>query len=73
MEFTLKEIKPILKYIIENNQKLQANGQFPVSVGLTSCPGVGKTSLIEQIAQELDYNYIKLNLSQITDSAEICG
>lgn len=73
MEFTLKEIKPILKYIIENNQKLQANGQFPVSVGLMSHPGVGKTSLIEQIAQELDYNYIKLNLSQITDSAEICG
>ena len=73
MELTLKEVKPILKYIVENNIKLQEKGQFPVSVGLCSDPGIGKTSIVEQLAEELDYNYIKLNLAQITDVAEICG
>lgn len=41
MEFTLKEIKPILKYIIENNQKLQANGQMPLAVNICGEAGIG--------------------------------
>lgn len=32
-----------------------------------------KTSLIEQIASEIGANYIKKNLSQISDPGEICG
>lgn len=73
MELTLGEIKPILKYIINNNRSLQERGEFPISVQLTSLPGIGKTSLIEQIASEIGANYIKKNLSQISDPGEICG
>jgi hypothetical protein len=41
MELTLGEIKPILKYIINNNKSLHERGEFPVSVQLTSLPGIG--------------------------------
>jgi len=73
MEFTLKEIKPILKYIIENNKKIQENGQFPVSICTCGESGVGKTSVMEQIANELNMQFVKLNLAQITDPSELCG
>lgn len=73
MELTLGEIKPILKYIINNNKSLQERGEFPVSVQLTSLPGIGKTSLVEQIANEIGANYIKKNLSQMSDPGELCG
>lgn len=73
MELTLGEIKPILKYIINNNRSLQERGEFPVSVQLTSLPGIGKTSLVEQIASEIGANYIKKNLSQMSDPGELCG
>lgn len=41
MEFTLKEIKPILKYIIENNKKIQENGQMPLAVNICGDAGIG--------------------------------
>ncbi len=73
MELTLKEIKPILKYIIENNKRIQEKGEFPISVNLCGDAGLGKTSIVEQIAQEMDMTYVKLNLSQVSDPAEIAG
>lgn len=73
MELTLTEIKPILKYIINNNKQLQEKGEFPVAVNLCGDAGLGKTSIIEQLAEELGVTYIKINLSQLTDPAELCG
>lgn len=73
MELTLKEIKPILKYIIENNKRIQEKGEFPISINLCGDAGLGKTSIVEQIAQEMDMTYVKLNLSQVSDPAEIAG
>ena len=70
MELTLKEIKPILKYIIENNIKLQEKGQKKVSIAIEGVAGIGKTSILEQIATELEANFIKINLAQITEPGD---
>lgn len=32
-----------------------------------------KTSMVDNLAKELDYNYIKLNLSQISDPSDLVG
>lgn len=73
MELTLGEIKPILKYIINNNRSLQERGEFPISVQLTSLPGIGKTSLIEQIASEIGANYIKKTLVKFQTQEKFAG
>lgn len=70
MELTLSEIKPILKYIIENNKKLQDEGKLPVACNIVAEPGIGKSAIVEQIANELDYNFVKLNLAQITETGD---
>lgn len=73
MELTLDEAKDILRYIINNNKTLQEKGQYPVTVSLCGDAGLGKTSICDQLAEELDTNYVKLNLSQLTDPAELVG
>lgn len=73
MELTLSEVKPIIKYIIENNKTLQEKGHHPVSINICGAAGLGKTSIMEQIASELDMPFVKINLAQISDPAELCG
>lgn len=73
MELTLDEAKDVLRYIIKNNRALQEKGQSPVSISLCGAAGIGKSQVCEQIAQEIDSNYIRLNLSQLTDPSEIVG
>lgn len=73
MEITLKEAKDILRYIIKNNSELQERGQFPVSVSLCGGCGLGKTSICDQLAQEIGANYVKLNLAMISDPSDIVG
>lgn len=73
MELTLSEVKPIIKYIIENNKILQEKGQHPASVNICGHAGLGKTMIMEQIANELEMPFVKINLSQISDPAELCG
>ena len=73
MELTLEEVRPIIKYIIKNNEDLQLNGQLPIAVNICGEAGIGKTSIIEQIAQEINANFVKLNLSQISEPSDLVG
>lgn len=73
MELTLAEVKPIIKYIINNNKELQEKGQLPIAVNICGEAGIGKTSIIEQIAQEINANFVKLNLSQISEPSDLVG
>lgn len=73
MELTPTEIKRILKYIIDNNRVLQDKGKDPIAVNIEGLAGISKTAVVEQIAKEREYNYIKLCLSQCTDTGDLIG
>ena len=73
MELTLDEVKNILRYIIKNNRTLQEKGQYPVTVSLCGNAGLGKTSICDQLAEEMDANYVKLSLSMISDPSDLVG
>ena len=73
MELTIKEIKPILKHIIENNKKLESEGKMPIACELIGAAGIAKTAIIEEVAKEYDANYVKISLSQISEIGEISG
>jgi len=65
-ELTAQEIKEQFGYIIDNNQRLVAEGKHSISIALEGESGVGKTSVLEQLAQEKNMDFLKLNLSQIS-------
>ena len=68
-----KELKQFLNHIIENNRFLQQQNKTPVSIEVIGESGIGKTSAIVQLAKELDFNFVKLNLSQIEEIGDLVG
>lgn len=69
----LEEFKEIFNYLVDNNRRLQDEGKKTSSVGLEGPAGIGKTAIVEQIAQERGMTFIKLNLSQLEEIGDLVG
>lgn len=67
-ELNSLQIKRLLNYFIENNQKLAKEGKVPISIEIEGMPGTAKTSVVKQLSKELDHHYVRLNVSEI----EVC-
>jgi len=73
VSLNVKEAKEFLRHMITNNQYLQNSGQKTVAVELISDAGIGKTSVVQQIAEEQGLNFVKLNLAQIEELGDLVG
>lgn len=67
------ELKSFLGHMISNNRHIQAEGKNPVSVEVIGESGLGKTSSIIQLTEELGLNFVKLNLAQIEELGDLVG
>ena len=67
---SMSKAKDLLNFTIANNLKLQEKGIMPIAFGLESTPGIGKTSLVEQVSEEKNMNYVKLNLGQLEEAGD---
>lgn len=72
-EITLKEFSEIFKYVIENNKRLVDEGKNPVCISATGSCGIGKTSRVADLADELGMTFIKVNLSELEEVSDLCG
>lgn len=72
-EMTLNEFKEVFTYLLDNNKRLEDQGQRPIAIGVEGPPGIGKTSLIENIAQEKGMTMCKILLSQVEEQGDITG
>ena len=67
------EIKDFLNHILKTNNELQGKGLTPVAVEVNGPAGLGKTSIISQLAKENNLNFVKLNLAQLDELADLIG
>jgi len=68
VELNSLELKETIKYMILNNRKLQVNGKNPVAVSICGPAGLGKSSVVEQLSEEIKLNHIELiNLAQLDE------
>lgn len=72
-KINLDEFKTIFHYIIDNNKRLVNEGKMPTAIALEADAGIGKTSTILQIAEEMNMGFIKLNLSQCEELGDLIG
>jgi hypothetical protein len=73
VSLNVHELKDFLKHIIDNNRYLQSSNKPMVSTEVVGDSGIGKTSAIVQLAEELDLNFVKLNLAQIEEIGDLVG
>jgi hypothetical protein len=73
ISLNVSEAKEFLTHIITNNRYLQENGKLPVATEVIGDSGIGKTSTIIQLADELNLNFVKLNLAQIEELGDLVG
>lgn len=73
VNLNIDEAKNFLSHIIKNNRFLAEQNKKPVAVEIIGDSGIGKTSMALQITEELDLNYVKLNLAQIEELGDLIG
>lgn len=70
---TLDEFKGILRYLIKNNKNMIDSGRSPIAIGIEGEAGLGKTSVLMQICDELNYGCIRLNLAELEEVSDLTG
>lgn len=70
---TLNEFKEVFTYLLDNNKELEDKGQRPIAIGIEGEAGIGKTSLIEEVAKERNMTLCKVNLSQLEEIGDLVG
>lgn len=70
---TLNEFKEVLSYLLDNNKQLEDKGLRPIAVGIEGEAGIGKTSLIEDIAKQRNMTMCKVNLAQLEEIGDLTG
>lgn len=73
IKLTAAEVEKHLTAYIANCEKLIAKGQRPTSICLEGEAGIGKTSLVRQIAEQLGYKIHVENTSAIDDLGNLVG
>ena len=69
----MKRIKTLLNHAIDTNFELEKKGLNPIAFSFQGEAGIGKTSVIRQIAQEREMTFVKLNLAQIDEAGDLAG
>lgn len=72
-EITLKEFAEIFKFIIENNRTLEDAGRHPICVAAEGACGLGKTTAIQELADEIGATFVKINLSELEEVSDLTG
>ena len=73
IQLNVDELKTFMNHMVTNNQYIQAQGKVPVTVNISGDAGLGKTSAILQLGEELNLPVIKLNLSQLEELGDLIG
>ena len=70
---SLDDFANIFRYLIGNNKKLEDSGKGPIAIGATGPAGLGKTTIVEDLAKEMGMTYVKLSLAQIDEAGDLVG
>ena len=73
VSLNIDELKNFINHIITNNRWLQKQQKPPVAVEVVGESGIGKTSVVVELARDSNLNFVKLNLAQIEELGDLVG
>lgn len=72
-QMTLNEFKGVFSYLLDNNKVLEDKGLPPIAIGVEGEAGIGKTTLIEDVAKSRGMTLCKINLAQLEEIGDLIG
>ena len=72
-EHTPNEMAGIIKDVIQANEVIMKQGNKPIALSVVGPHGIGKTTVIREVVNELGKDLYKLNFAQLTEPAELIG
>ena len=69
----MKEVTNLVNYTIDNNIKLEEKGLTPIAISLEASAGIGKTSILQQIAKERNMGFTKISLHEMEEAGDLIG
>ena len=69
----MKRVKSLINHAIDTNIELENNGKMPRAISFEGEAGIGKTSVVRQVAAERGMTFVKLNLAQIDEAGDLAG
>lgn len=72
-KINMTEAEDLLNFTIDNNRQLQDAGQAPIAISFTGEHGIGKTSLVEQVAKKRGMTLTKLSLHELEEVGDLIG
>lgn len=69
----LDALKENINYLIDNNRSLEEKGLKPYSICIEGGHGIGKTAIVEEIAQERGCKFTKINLGAFEEVGDLTG
>lgn len=73
VKLNTRELKGFVKHFINNNRFIQNQGKVPTALNIVGNAGLGKTTMVEQIAKEEGMHLVKLNLAMIEELSDLIG
>lgn len=72
-KLNLRRIEDRLNEQIDNNIAIQEKGETPIAFNLEGEAGIGKTSIVRQLAEKRGMTYVEVNLSQLDEVGDLIG
>ena len=71
---SMGQAKNLINYVIDNNNRLQEEtGTTPIAISLEASAGIGKTSVVSQVAEERKMGFTKLDMHQMEEAGDLLG
>lgn len=70
---SMDKVKQLVNFTIDNNQVLEEKGITPIAISLEATAGIGKTSVLQQIAQERNMGFSKISLHELEETGDLVG
>jgi MoxR-like ATPase len=72
-EQNIHQLEQTLSHLIDNNRYLASKGLPSISLNVEGDAGIGKTSVVKQIARKKDLSMVRLNLAELDDLGDLVG
>ena len=70
---SMDKVTKLVNYTIDNNQQLEDKGVTPIAISLEATAGIGKTSILEQIAKDRNMGFTKISLHELEETGDLVG